>query len=479
MFAVAYKKFSVTLCLIVTVALAAASFILPQNAQALSWTQITNNGFGDTNNSTIVDMLEFNNQIYASVGNGVSGVRIYRSANGTDWNVVNTDGFGNPLFSQVRLAVNGSELYATVAETTAPAPFQVWKTSNGTTWTQVGTDGFGDILNFFGTGIFAWGGNIYVGTWNPATGTEVWQVTPAGAVIQVNSDGFGDPANTQIMEFANYGGYLYAGADNAVTGTQIWRTNDGTTWTQVGISGFGDVANQRVSSFFNFGGYLYAGTININGTQLWRTTNGTDWTVVDNTGFGDAHNVWTGPNAAVVNGVAYLGLRNAVDGARLIYSTDGITWNQEGTDGFGGGIDNFAFYALTYNGFLYLGVSNNGVAGAEIWRTGDINPLSIRTESLPDGTKDCEYSKTLETWNGTTPFVWSVSGDLPRGLTLNTSEGKISGTPTRTGEFTFTISVADSGTPQQLASKTYTLKVNDAVLPETGINRYQLSYWLN
>lgn len=450
-------------------------FAFPSQSLALSWTQVVSDGFGDTNNRTIVDVVEFNSQLYASIGNIVDGTRIYRSANGTTWTKVNTDGFGNAVFSQSRLAVLGSELYASVAETTAPAQFQVWKTSNGTTWTQVGTDGFGDVTNFYAGGLFAWQGSIYVGTWNPVTGAEVWQVTPSGAVTQVNTDGFGaGAANDSVVQFADFNGYLYTSTTN-VGGTQLWRTNNSTTWTQVEDNGFGDAANIRVESFFVFGGYLYAGTINPNGCQLWRTANGTTWSVVDNTGFGDADNTWVGPNAAIVNGVIYLGLRNAVDGARLIYSTNGTTWTQEGTDGFGGGVNNFAFYALTYNGYLYLGVSNAGADGIEIWRTGDLDPLAITTESLPEGTKSTEYSQTLATANGTAPFVWNQTGDLPDGITLDTSTGRFSGTPTETGEFRVVVSVTDGGAPMQLASREYTLKIiaattSSEVLPETGSN---------
>lgn len=442
-------------------------FAFPSQSLALSWTQTVGDGFGDTDNSVILDVVEFNSQLYASVGNYVDGVRIYRSSNGTDWTKVSSDGFGTAAFTEARLAVFGSELYVSIAETAAPVQFQVWKTSNGTTWTQVGTDGFGDASNFYASGLFVWGNNLYIGTANAVTGGEVWRLTPAGTLTQVNTDGFGDATNTQLMQFADYGDYMYVEADN-VGGAQIWRTNNGTDWTQVEDNGFGTAANGRIQSFFNFGGYLYAGTRNINGCQLWRTSNGTSWSVVDNTGFGDADNIWAGPNAAIVNGVVYLGLRNDTDGARLIYSTNGTTWTQEGTDGFGD-VNNYAFYALTYNGYLYLGVSNSNNEGTEVWRTGDIDPLAITTESLPEGTSGSEYSQTFATENGTAPFAWTQTGDLPDGITFNTSEGKLSGTPTETGDYNITISVTDVGAPTQLASRDYTLKINAAaVLPETG-----------
>ena len=66
-----------------------------------------------------------------------------------------------------------------------------------------------------------------------------------------------------------------------------------------------------------------------------------------------------------------------------------------------------------------------------------IPTITITTESLPSGTVNTSYSATLT--SSTAGATWTVSsGNLPSGLTLSTS-GAISGTPTRTGSYTFTI----------------------------------------
>ncbi len=55
------------------------------------------------------------------------------------------------------------------------------------------------------------------------------------------------------------------------------------------------------------------------------------------------------------------------------------------------------------------------------------------------------YSSTLTVTGGIAPFTFSiVSGSLPPGLTLGSSTGKISGTPTTAGAYTFTSKVVDS-----------------------------------
>ncbi|CAO5163189.1 Staphylococcus aureus surface protein A (modular protein) [Frankia sp. AiPs1] len=55
------------------------------------------------------------------------------------------------------------------------------------------------------------------------------------------------------------------------------------------------------------------------------------------------------------------------------------------------------------------------------------------------------YSNTLVVTGGTAPFAWSVTaGTLPPGITLNPSTGTLSGTPTTTGSYPFTVQVSDA-----------------------------------
>ncbi len=71
--------------------------------------------------------------------------------------------------------------------------------------------------------------------------------------------------------------------------------------------------------------------------------------------------------------------------------------------------------------------------------------LSITTTSpLPGGTVNASYSASLAASGGTQPYSWSVSGGLPAGLTLNASSGTITGVPTVSGTFNFTVTVTDA-----------------------------------
>jgi len=84
-------------------------------------------------------------------------------------------------------------------------------------------------------------------------------------------------------------------------------------------------------------------------------------------------------------------------------------------------------------------------------------PLSVTSPSTPGAEVDLGYSATLiASGGGSGAHTWSVTGgQLPPGLTLS-SDGKLSGTPTTAGTYTFTVTV-NNGTSS--ASKSFTITV--------------------
>jgi len=444
---------------------------------ALSWEQVASVGLeNDPVNVTLVSLVEFNDWLYASVGNDAVGVKIFRSSNGTAWTQVNIDGFGDAGCVDAVLYVFDGAIYAGTSGVT-PSMAKLYKSTNGTAWTQVGTDGLGDVGNIGIVGITEFNDHLYFGTSNVTTGSEVFRYDGVSGLVQVNTDGYdGTTTNASTWVLTVFDDVLYAGIGPAGAPAQIWKTTNGTTWQEIMDDGFGDVNNIRINALFVFDEQLYAGTLNgTTGTEIWRRTNDANWEQMNSDGFGDANNSWTGDTVAIINGTIYLGTRNDTTGGELFLSTDGSIWTKEGSDGFGDA-DNYAIYAITFNGRVYLGFSSDD--GAEVWRTGEMGTLSIAETSLDEGTVGDAYTETLLTNNGTSPFSWSISsGSLPDGVSLNAETGEISGTPTRAESFIFTVVVTDAGVPQQLSSGEYTIKINEKaeeILPETGAD---LSNW--
>ena len=79
-------------------------------------------------------------------------------------------------------------------------------------------------------------------------------------------------------------------------------------------------------------------------------------------------------------------------------------------------------------------------------------PLSITTSSLPQGFVNVNYNAFITAQGGVAPLTWSLvgGGTVPvpgLGLTLNLTNGQITGVPAMPGTFTFQVTVKDSSLP--------------------------------
>jgi hypothetical protein len=97
-------------------------------------------------------------------------------------------------------------------------------------------------------------------------------------------------------------------------------------------------------------------------------------------------------------------------------------------------------------------------------------PLSLLTTSLPSGTTGSGYSASLSASGGVTPYTWTIAaGALPAGLSLSSSSGAISGTPSAAGSFTFTAEVADSAGQTRSAALSITISVPPLAITSTSL----------
>jgi hypothetical protein len=106
-----------------------------------------------------------------------------------------------------------------------------------------------------------------------------------------------------------------------------------------------------------------------------------------------------------------------------------------------GGVGSLTFSSLlpSSTSKKKVGKGGGGNAGGR-WGT-----VAITTTSLPSGSVGTSYSASLTASGGKTPYTWSlIQNQLPPGLALASSSGVISGVPTASGQFGFTVQVADS-----------------------------------
>src|SRR6185312_9077338 len=80
--------------------------------------------------------------------------------------------------------------------------------------------------------------------------------------------------------------------------------------------------------------------------------------------------------------------------------------------------------------------------------------ITTTNSTLPSGAVGSAYSTTLTSFGGITPTSWTItSGSLPAGLTLDSSSGTISGTPTQAGTSNFVVTLTDSSPTPATATR--------------------------
>ncbi len=94
----------------------------------------------------------------------------------------------------------------------------------------------------------------------------------------------------------------------------------------------------------------------------------------------------------------------------------------------------------------------------------------ISTTALPSGTVQVPYTAALAATGGTTPYSWSVvAGSLPPGLALGGSTGAITGTPSASGQYSFTVQVTDSAASPKTATQALSLNIAGSPLQITTV----------
>jgi hypothetical protein len=117
------------------------------------------------------------------------------------------------------------------------------------------------------------------------------------------------------------------------------------------------------------------------------------------------------------------------------------------------------------------------VAASRTFTVSVVKSFDATTSSLPIGEVGQSYSAQLTASGGVAPYVWTLQGTLPAGLSLSPA-GLITGTPSTTGIFPFTVQAVDSSSPPLSFTSSLSITVTSplrittaAALPEavTGV----------
>jgi len=340
---------------------------------ALGWAQVNDDGFGDPKTIGVTTLEVFNGQLYAGASNWDRGGRVWRTADGTTWTPISEFGFGSAYTNTNPALIDmiefDSQLYVGLGWDGIGG--QIWRSSDGVNWEQVEGNGFGDANSDSITAFAVFSNSLYAATGND-NGLQIWRSTTGDSLSWTNvvTGGFGDAINRQATGFMEFNNALYTATEtHPGASTQVWRTTDGLTWTSVITDGFGDLNNYSTGGFGSFNGYLYLGTRNeVTGAQLWRSADGTSWNQVLGNGFGDSNNIKI-ESLWVFEGQLYAVTYNELTGMEVWRSSDGTTWYQVNVDGFSNS-DNYATLwsnaTIAFNNRLFIGTWNT-VSGGELW----------------------------------------------------------------------------------------------------------------
>jgi hypothetical protein len=100
-----------------------------------------------------------------------------------------------------------------------------------------------------------------------------------------------------------------------------------------------------------------------------------------------------------------------------------------------------------------------------ILRQVDVVPFTMHmiTVDPPDGYVGIPYEYVMEAAGGEEPYHWRfMGGDLPVGLTFDTTTATIAGTPTWPANYYFTIRVEDDGSPPYADQRNLIITIHDA-----------------
>lgn len=313
-------------------------------------------------------------------------------------------------------------------------------------------------------------GTIYVGIYSYYGYNQyVYAFTPGGAVkwsYKTDGEVHSSPAigSDGTIYVGSRDGYIYAINPN---GSLQWRylTNDDIR-SSPAIDAEGTI---YVGSYDN---HLYA--INPDGSRKWRYY--TQDNIYSSPAISSSGEIYFGSNDGYFralglgdgNGEIYgrvtdFGTTEPIGDVTIEVNGSEVLTRSDGRFGIqvNPGTYNIVASKTGYQNTIINNVIVNSTQFTEINIELNIEgPLNIVTTELSPAEIGIEYTNRVRINGGTAPYSYSIAyGVLPPGLTLDVSDGTISGVPETSGSYTFAIAVSDDA--EAYAEREFTIGITD------------------
>lgn len=332
------------------------------------WVRLAVGGLGDSLDQMVIPSLEFCDRLFFTrPPTGTNSTAPLWAYDGTSFAKVATDGFGNKenigFYPTVTFAEN--LFCGTVNEKEG---CELWKSSDGLNWEKVFSGGRGDKSNTECIPLGVQEEKLLVSLTNEISGVKIYGFD-GSSWQKLNEDGFGDPANTQTSLGALFNEKVHFMVNN--TGgvnheTTPYAYEGARKWKKLAASDFNDQNNEDSFLLSTDGEKLYVSVVNnTSGGELW-SYDGSSWSQVGTDGMGDMRNSWV--TAFPFQGRVYIstgGFGPPNLGRKIYRQRHDGTWSACADESFGNEKNLVVILNACYKGNLIASTMNT--SGFEVW----------------------------------------------------------------------------------------------------------------
>ena len=230
----------------------------------------------------------------------------------------------------------------------------------------------------------------------------------------------------------------------AVGNGKVAKSADGLVWTDVtGVPNF----NWEAVTYGNGTFVAAAGARqSLDANTFMTSSDGTSWTTV------------TAPVSGSWHSIVHDGSKFVAVGApgKILTSVNGSSWTAVTGQPTNNGmpVNTSTWESVSYGGGMFVAVASQG---PRVMTSGSSTSISPATQTISGTEGTAITSSTAFTASGFSPSSYSVtSGTLPAGLSIDSSTGVISGTPTASSSAQVTVTASD-GTTTSTATITFNI----------------------